>query len=304
MSADLLTYISQYLEYLEVNKGYSPHTLSAYQRDLRQWASVLEAQQCPQLEGNRLVLSAYMRLLRQSTRKTSSVLRKLSCLRSFYTWMQQEHYCLSNPVDKLDRPSGTRSLPKALTPSQVQTLEAALTQQGSPHELMLFELLYACGLRISEVLALRGKDFHWEGAYLKVTGKGRKDRLIPLADRSYDHLKQYGDTYGLLPESLWLSAWESDWQKSSAGPLHLNRYTLWQVCRRWGEQFLDRSNLHPHQFRHSFASHLLENGADLRSVQELLGHQDIATTQIYTHIQKPRLKQLHQQVFGSPDSSS
>jgi integrase/recombinase XerD len=307
-------YLSQYLELLGGLRQASPHTLAAYRRDLLLFLRIAETVRQNPLQPTRLLLNAYLSHLRAQQLKTTSISRKLSSLRSFYKWLQQQGFCQHNPMDKLEGPKATRYLPKVLNQKEVQRV---FSQQLSLQQRVALELMYACGMRVSEVLALRWQDVDAGGGYLKCKGKGNKERLLPLAPATLALLKQaqavaeqashlsYERSAFVLShnDAVAATAEEEEASIRAAAPgrqrltpeRYWNRKRLWSLTQELAHQL--GKAFSPHSLRHSFATHLLENGADLRVVQELLGHSNIGTTQIYTQVSKSHLKTVHQQWF-------
>lgn len=284
--------LSEYLRTLEDVKGYSSHTIEAYQRDILEFIDFLDTETTGKhLESFPIRrLNQYFLMLRSKQNKTRSVLRKVSSLRGFYQWMMNQGMTSENPFLTIDLPQNRAPLPKVLSINEVSLLlsHPSLT----PQDTLIIELLYGCGLRISELLSLRPTDIELDHQFIRCMGKGRKERLIPLNPTSIEVLKPI-----LNPKQHLFAI-------SVKAPLLLDpvsqktptRKDIWQRLQTLGQNILGKP-ISPHTLRHSFATHLLENGADLRSVQELLGHQDIATTQIYTHVSKKQLKSVHQTFF-------
>lgn len=282
--------ISPYLGQLGQVRGYSKHTTDAYALDLTQFLSFLEEAQLT-LQDRRLV-TRYLGWLRQRGQSVRSILRKISSLNGWCTWLQQQQLVDSNPFALIDLPKRTKSLPKGLTPLEIQRLYQLPL---SPLEAVILELLYACGLRVSELCGLKRADMDLKAGHLRCKGKGQKERLLPLGPASIAVIEAY------LSQHPWIQAdtEEGHLLRAPENRKKLNRMQVWRVVQALGQR-IGKPKLHPHVFRHSFATHLLENGADLRVVQELLGHHDIATTQIYTQVSKRHLKQVYQQVFSTP----
>lgn len=284
--------LSEYLRTLRDLKGYSTHTLEAYQRDILEFILFLE-ETTGKPEGKKLSLrhlNAYFLMLRNKGNKTRSVLRKVSSLRGFYQWMVSQGLLSENPFQVLDLPKNHLPLPKVIHPKDIDKI--LKHPQTTLLDQLVIELLYGCGLRVSELLSLRHQDIQLEHQFIRCVGKGKKERLIPLNKSSIQMLRPM------------LKQQQSLFPNQPTQPIILNptnqkpftRKQIWARLKHLGQHILGKK-LSPHTLRHSFATHLLENGADLRSVQELLGHQDIATTQIYTHVSKKQLKSTHQSLF-------
>jgi integrase/recombinase XerD len=250
----------------------------------------------------------YLGQLRQQHKATSTLLRKTSSLRGFFDWLLDmapklidldfKQLPVENPMAFLEMPRKTKTLPKGLGNADINRLFTLLESDLPCHNNLtplnpslqyrnrvILELLYGCGLRVSELARLTFGQLNLQAGYLRCIGKGGKERMIPLSEPALNTIRLYCDSRPTQhANSLVLDG--------------LSRYQLWQLVKQWG-QMLGRAFITPHTFRHSFASHLLENGADLRVVQELLGHSDIATTQIYTQVSKPRLRRVHQSIFDA-----
>jgi integrase/recombinase XerD len=302
----LLSLVSEYLSHLSHQRGLSGNTLQAYEQDLCDFMAFVAGQGLALSQINRRHIMTYLGQLRQQHKATSTLLRKTSSLRGFFDWLldmapklialDPVHLPVENPMAFLEMPRKTKTLPKGLGNADINRLFTALetvlpssaaqtpaTQTLQYRNRVILELLYGCGLRVSELAQLTMGQLNLQAGYLRCVGKGGKERMIPLSEPALDTLRLYN---GSRPAQ----------QASSLLLNGLSRYQLWQLVKQWG-QVLGRGFISPHTFRHSFASHLLENGADLRVVQELLGHSDIATTQIYTQVSKPRLRRVHQSVF-------
>lgn len=274
--------LSEYLEYLEVEKGLSENTLEAYRRDLTDF---LEFCGADIREIQRSHLNGYIRNLREKEYSSTSVMRKIASLRGFFKWLCASEICRTNPTLTLEQPKVPKRLPKVMT---IQEIEAILNDNLNKIERVIVELLYGCGLRVSELVNLNINDFDLKAKYLQTTGKGSKDRIVPLGSKAITAIKNY------LPERDYtIKKHRIDTKKllvNEQGRI-LTRQDVYNFIRGQGEKI--HKHISPHTLRHSFATHLLENGADLRIVQELLGHSDVATTQLYTHISKKRLKEVY-----------
>jgi integrase/recombinase XerD len=290
--------LSEYLNYLSQERGYAPNTLEAYERDILEFLNFQEGRKIKLYQITRRSVNGYLAELRNRQNATTSILRKISSIKGFYEWLQIKGILKDNPLALLELPKRRTPLPKVLTVGEVSRL--LNSDSISLQDKTIVELLYACGLRVSELTSLLVKSIDMGGGYLRVLGKGNKERLIPLGDVSMMVVKKYLQETGLQEEDHLFPHYEG------SKPLlktPLNRRDVWQRVRNM--RSLIGREVSPHTFRHSFATHLLENGADLRVVQELLGHSDIATTQIYTQISKRHVKLAHHNVFNpSPPSNN
>jgi integrase/recombinase XerD len=284
--------VAEYLGVLRTEQNASPHTLSAYARDLEDFRRFLARRRTTLEVATADDLVTYVASLREAGRAPASVARRLSALRGFYRHLVREHGLARDPTEHVDAPRAARPLPKTLSlPVATALVEAPdVSQPRGVRDRALLELLYATGLRASECLGLRLEDVNRAAGYVICTGKGRKQRLVPVGATAL----------------AWIEAYLRDvrpgWtRRRDAGRLFVNprgtvlsRQTLWTIVRRAATRAGVRRRVSPHTLRHSFASHLLEGGADLRSVQAMLGHADIATTQIYTHLPGPALRRMYE----------
>ncbi len=287
--------IDQFLSYLFVEKGLSTNTLEAYSRDLINFQEFME-KNCsitdPVKTDTGDVL-AWLRGLKDSGRSASSITRALSPVRGFFRFMIMEFGLRSSPTSVIGNPIRGRTLPIVLDPSEVEKLMHApdLSKDSGIRDRALLEILYSCGLRASEAAALQLADADLKNGFLRVTGKGRKERIVPMGEEAITWLKSYlkGPRSRLLKKGNSFFIFVSNRSKP------LSRQRIWQLIKKYALLAGIHKNVYPHVLRHSFATHLLEGGADLRSVQLLLGHSDIGTTQIYTHVDISRLRKIHRQ---------
>jgi integrase/recombinase XerD len=284
--------LSEYLNHLSGERGYSPNTLLAYERDIVDFLNFHELRSGKLSRVNRRDVNRYLAELRARRNATSTLLRKISSVKGFYDWLQTQGVLRENPIALLDLPKRRKTLPRILSITEVSRLlsHPKLTLQDK----VMVELLYACGLRVSELTSLTVRAIDIPGGYLRIMGKGDKERLIPLGDVSVMMVKHYISETGLTGQDHLLPHLDEELRPlTHIEPL--NRREVWQRVRDL--KHIVGRDISPHTFRHSFATHLLENGADLRVVQELLGHSDISTTQIYTQISKRHIQAAHSSVF-------
>jgi integrase/recombinase XerD len=283
--------LSEYLNHLSGERGYSPNTVLAYERDILDFLNFHETCNGKVANVSRRDVNRYLAELRARKNATTTLLRKISSLKGFYNWLQSQGVLRDNPLALLDLPKSRKTLPKILSVGEVSRL-LSHPDLGLQDKLIV-ELLYACGLRVSELTSLIVSAIDMPGGYLRVTGKGGKERLIPLSDVSVMVVRHYLAQTGLRGSDGLLPHLDGPRPLLHTEPM--NRREVWQRVRNL-KHILGRE-ISPHTFRHSFATHLLENGADLRVVQELLGHSDISTTQIYTQISKRHIQAAHSGVF-------
>ena len=289
---DVNDYLATYLDYLAVERGASPHTLDAYRRDLRRFIGFMTERGREDIgtvtPEDVLAFIAYLRGLDLSA---NSVNRSLAAIRGFYRFLSKERKTLASPVDRLATGKTWMLLPNVLS---IQDIDRLLAQPGmnSPaamRDSAILEMLYATGLRVTELIELTVHGIDWQAGFVVVMGKGRKERVTPMSRTAYDLLRRYVEEArgallkGRMSNSLFVN--------KSGGKF--TRQGLWKLVKKYARAAGMEEKVHPHTFRHTYATHLLEGGADLRAVQVMLGHADIATTQIYMHITRDRLKSVH-----------
>ena len=278
--------LSEYLEYLEVEKGLSANTLEAYRLDLTAFLDFCFSIEVEELNlMTRSHINLYIMDLRDKAYKSSSVIRKIASLRGFFKWLCAGEICIVNPTLTLEQPRVPRKLPKIVS---IQEIEGMLRADLNGAERLIIELLYGCGLRVSELVNLKTNSVDTSANYLKCTGKGSKERLVPLGSKAKSAFLDY-----LVQRDLVVKKFRLDTKNLliTEGGRFLTRQDIYTFIHNQGLKI--NKNISPHTMRHSFATHLLENGADLRIVQELLGHSDVSTTQLYTHVSKKRLKEVY-----------
>jgi integrase/recombinase XerD len=287
--------IENFLHYLAVEKGYSEHTISAYRNDLTQMADFASKQaSAANWPGfNRQSMLSYMLELKERGYAATTVARKVAAARSFFGFMVAEGHIKNDPTENMSSPSVGKALPKPIPISQVRLLleqPAKLTTPEAHRDRAMLELLYASGMRISELVALNLGDVNTESNYfVRCFGKGRKERIIPLYENIAKAVKTYIDedrpklAHGKKGTAMFLNA-RGD---------RLTRQGFWQKLKEYARSAGLSSQISPHTLRHSFATHMLSGGADLRSVQELLGHANISTTQVYTHLTTDQVRRSY-----------
>lgn len=290
MEADL---VQEFLTYLLVEKGLSINTHLSYGRDLCRYKRFLDRYGRSMLEAASMDISGYLRSLVDDGLCVRSYTRGLIAIRGFYRYQARKGRITASPCDSVDMPRQQKQLPEYLSVAQVELLLSAPdtnTALGLRDKAML-EVLYATGLRVSELVGLRLNDINLQGGFLMAFGKGSKERLVPMGEASMYWIKRYIDVARDILKG------------TRADPPHLfltvrgarmTRQNFWVIIKNNAlKAGIDREKIKPHIIRHCFATHLLENGADLRMVQSMLGHADISSTQIYTHVTNERLKLLH-----------
>lgn len=283
--------VTEFLDTLQAERGASPHTLAAYRRDLADFAAHLrrEGRALPQARPDDVI--AWIERLRGDGLKASSIARRLSAARGLMRHLAREGRLAHDPTEHVERPRGGRPLPRTLSPEAAAAVveSAEATSARGLRDRALLETLYATGMRASECLGLRVEDVNLGAGYAICTGKGRKQRLVPLGEEAAGWLRRY------LAEVRPLATRARDSGRLFVNPRGgpLSRQSLWKVVRAAAARAGVARRVSPHVLRHSFASHLLQNGADLRSVQAMLGHADIATTQIYTHLPSAAVRRMY-----------
>jgi integrase/recombinase XerD len=284
--------VEAYLSHLAVERRLSPNTVESYGRDLSQLQEFGAGLERPVEDLDRRGLEALVRQLMGEGRSPASVARAVACFRGFYRFLVVSGHRTVNPADDLRAPRAWKTLPKFLSVADVDTLLSApdpTTPRGL-RDRALIEVLYATGLRVSELINLKPQDVNLESGYLTTTGKGRKQRLVPLGDEAASWVVRY------LKESrpvLLKKRSSTRLFVNARGGTGLSRVGFWKILKGYSRQAGLNSSLSPHVLRHSFATHLLERGADLRAIQMMLGHSDLSTTQIYTHILEARLRAVY-----------
>ncbi len=284
--------IEGFADILWMERGLSRNTLSAYQSDLRAFAVWMDHERGRALiEAQRLDLLDYLAALSIQGRKPRSAARSLSCLRQFYQHLVRQGMIREDPSARVESPKLGRPLPKSLTESEVEALLGAPdTEDPRGHrDRTMLEVLYASGLRVTELVTLTPSQISLNQGVVRIMGKGGKERLVPLGEVAVGWLVEF--VRGPRPDLL--RGRVSDFLFPTARSDCMSRQAFWQLIKRYALQAGVAKPLSPHTLRHAFATHLLNHGADLRVVQMLLGHSDLSTTQIYTHVARERLKQLH-----------
>jgi integrase/recombinase XerD len=285
--------IDTYLTYLRDVRRVATNTVESYARDLAALAAFAEKRGVGVETLERRDLEAFVRSLMTSGLSPRSVARTVACVRGFYRFVALERKADTSPADDLRAPRAWATLPKFLSLEDVDRL-LARPDPSTPRGLRdkaLIEVLYATGMRVSELVALKPADLHLEEGYLTCTGKGDKQRIVPLGHEAADWVRRYmregrGTLAGGATPWLFVNA-------RDGGPL--SRVGFWKVLKEYGLKAGISQRLSPHMLRHSFATHLLERGADLRAIQLMLGHADLSTTQIYTHVLEARLRAVYDQ---------
>lgn len=287
------THFQDYLTMLRVERNLSPRTLEAYQRDLKQYLSFIVDKDIISLSNiSQMHIREYIRSLNEKGLAASSIARIFSSIRSYHKFLSAENYVNENPTLILTSPKAPKKLPHVLMEEEISAIINAVVEtfQYSKRDKAIIEMLYSCGLRVSELCALSLNNLYLNDDMIRIMGKGSKERLLPVGGRAKNFLNDYlihcrpGIQKDKGSSSVFLSR--------NGNPL--TRAMINNILRKWSQVAGISKSVSPHTLRHSFATHLLEGGADLRFVQALLGHSDISTTQIYTHLDKHHLKEVYQ----------
>ena len=285
--------LDQYLDHLRVERRLAANSVESYARDLGRLAAFARREGCPIGALSRQQLEAFVRSLLSEGLAPRSAARAVASTRGLYRFLVKEGRLQASPAEDLHSGRPWPALPRYLTPEEVDRLidqPDTSTPLGQRDRTML-EVLYATGLRVSELVALKAADINLSGGYLTTTGKGDKQRLVPLGDRAADAVRRYQQQSRPRlarpgsPPRLFLNG--------RGGPL--SRVGFWKILKRRAREAGLRTDVSPHVLRHSFATHLLERGADLRAIQMMLGHADLSTTQIYTHVLETRMRAIYDQ---------
>jgi integrase/recombinase XerD len=273
--------LDAFVTHLTTEQGASLHTIDAYTHDIADFLTFMEDEAAARLED--VPFDRYVAHLRAGGKKTRSIARTVSAVRSFFNFLLIDGRVTSNPMAEVELPKFTPPIPKVL--SEEEVLRLLEVPEGEKHGLRdrtMLELLYATGLRVSELVSLKRSDINMEGGFLVASGKRSKQRIVPLGSFARQIVREYLKVVGVPGSFLF----------ANRQGVPLTRQTVWKMIRKYAARVTSR-HVSPHTLRHTFATHLLEGGADLRSVQILLGHEDISTTQIYTHVDSKRLKETH-----------
>jgi site-specific recombinase XerD len=278
--------IDEFLLELRVERGLSPLTIAAYRRDLDQFA----AGSGPGWRDDPAVVGEFVARLRRQGRRASTQARKVAAIRSFYGFARREGVIERDLADLIDPPRPGRYLPEVLAPDEVERILAAPGDDPAGlRDAAILELLYACGLRVSELTGLDLDRLNLGALEVRVIGKGNRERRVPMGEPARDRLHRYLSG----PRQAWTAGKPTPAVFVSQRGTRLGRESVWRLVRRWSQAAGVVGDITPHTFRHSFATHLLEGGADLRVVQSLLGHASISTTQLYTHLTGERVREVY-----------
>jgi integrase/recombinase XerD len=290
--------IAEYLSFLKIEKGLQSNTLTAYEHDLKRYLSFLKHTRS--IERAEVIdvhhIEEFLQELKVIGLAVSSMARNISSVRSFHDYLVMEQYATANPAEIIEIPRSARKLPEILSADEISAMIDVFSDEDNPafiRNKAILELLYSAGLRVSELTTLTLDQLYFEIGFLRVIGKGNKERLVPIGNLAREAVELYLNSVRPV-------FYKSSDRSKNAVFLNqrgtpISRMSVWNFVQDAAKKAAISKKVHPHIFRHSFATHLLEGGADLRSVQEMLGHVSITTTEIYTHVDRSFLHQVHKQ---------
>jgi integrase/recombinase XerD len=289
--------MEELLSWLAVERGRSANTLAAYRRDLAAYQEFLTARKLTPATVTEPVVEDYLAFLRAAGRAPASVARALVSVRSLHRFLEDEGHVTGNPAEEVQRPKVPSGLPKALSEAEVEALLGAVTgdDAGARRDRAILEVLYGCGLRVSELVGLSLADVDLGSGLLRAFGKGAKERIVPVGRLARDALDAWltpGGRGSMVP-GRWARRGDAEAVFLNTRGGRLSRQGAWGIVRHHGDSVGLGDRLSPHVLRHSCATHMLDHGADIRVVQELLGHASISTTQVYTKVSATRLRQIY-----------
>jgi len=290
---ELNQFLQEYLAYLKLEKNLSEQSVSSYSSDINKFLNYIGEQSVTDLNNvTTKLISKYFELMRELGISSSTTSRYLSAVKGFFKYLSSQEYIEKDPVEILSTRITERKLPSVLSFLEIEVLLQSpnVKEKLGLRDKAILELFYSCGLRVSELINLKISDLYFSDGVIRVLGKGSKQRIIPIGSSAVKWITEYMKKLRPLLEKKMKS--ENIIFLNNRGT-KLSRMGVWKIVDRYVKEAKIEKEFHPHTFRHSFATHLLEGGADLRAVQEMLGHADISTTQIYTHIDREFVKQMH-----------
>jgi len=287
--------LKDFIHYLVVERGLAENTVISYERDLRKYYQyIVKVEKITSYEDiTRVQISHFLKHLREQGKSSKTIARQIATIRSFHQFLLRERIAQKDPSVHIEIPQQERALPKVLTIGEVEALLEAPKQTShiGVRDKAMLELLYATGIRVSELINLNIDDVHLSMGFIKCNGRGNKERIVPLGKTAANAIKYYIET----ARPIMLKKHQTDALFVNNHGNRLSRQGFWKNLKKIASEANIQKELTPHTLRHSFATHLLENGADIRAVQEMLGHADISTTQIYTQVSKARIKDVYTQ---------
>ncbi len=286
--------IEDFINYLSVERGLAQNTLVAYRRDLTAYAQHLSSRGFTEISRvKKDAITDYIFQQKKAGLSVSSICRSLAAIKMFHRFLVREGLNNEDPTNLVDTPKLWKRVPDVLSQAEIEAMIHAAQGQGwqRTRDYAILELFYASGMRVSELVGLKIESLNFDIGYVRCIGKGSKERIIPIGRKAKEAIQRYCDK---VRPKLAKSNMTSDLFLSRLGK-RMTRQSVWKLIKHYAAEAHIKKVIKPHTLRHSFATHLLEHGADLRSVQEMLGHSDISTTQIYTHVDRERLKAVHKQ---------
>ena len=294
MKKNNLDQVADFLRFCSLERGVSQNTVDSYQLDLNQFIEYLDKEKITDWPEDPLIIDSYLAKQRDEGKKTSTISRGITTLRRFYRYLLRQHILVVDPLIQIDTPKQEKRLPLALSQKEVEQLLAQpdIKTTTGLRDRAILKLLYATGMRVSDLINLKEADLHTDLKIIRVLGKGSKERLVPVTDFALSWLDKYLKNVrdpALLKKGV---ACDFLFLNNRAG--QLTRQAVWQSIKKYSKLAKIDKDITPHTLRHTFATHLLENGADLRVVQEILGHSDISTTQIYINLSQKHIFDVYQ----------
>ena len=291
--------IEEFLNYLSIERGLATNTVSSYRQDLAKYTKYLSRQNFSDIDQvRREQVTSFMHKEKESGMSATSICRRLAAVKMFHRYLVRERLAKEDPTNLIETPKIWKRVPDVLSQAEIEAMIKASQGRGwqAVRDNTILELLYASGMRVSELVELKVENVNTDVGYVRCLGKGRKERIVPIGRRAQTAVKKYLDTVRgkLVKKNFTTILFLSRLSKK------ISRQSVWKIVKYYAQKANIKKTIKTHTLRHSFATHLLERGADLRSVQEMLGHSDIATTQIYTHVDKERLRSIHKQFHPRP----
>ena len=292
-------FVEDFLNYLSVERGLATNTIHAYRRDLKKYTKYIAKKNFENPDQvKREHIAGFMQSEKQGGMSATSISRRLAAIKMFHRFLVRERLSKEDPTGLIETPKLWKRVPDVLSQAEVEAMITAASGRRwqNVRDQAIVELLYASGMRVSELVDLKVEGVNLEVGYIRCIGKGRKERIVPIGKRAQTAIKRYLDTVRpkLIKKNFTPNLFLSRLAK------RLSRQSVWKIIQFYADKAKIKKTVKVHTLRHSFATHLLERGADLRSVQEMLGHSDISTTQIYTHVDKERLRTIHKQFHPRP----
>jgi integrase/recombinase XerD len=289
------SFLKEYLSHIKLEKNLSDNTVSSYKNDISAFVTFLKDYDITDPSDiSTENINKFFKVLKDLGLSNTSTARYFSSLKGFFSYLEKNNYIKKNPIEKISAPKLSKKLPSVLNVSEIDSIlsQPDVNDKLGLRDKAILELFYACGTRVSELINLKISDLFLKDEVIRVLGKGSKERLIPIGSSAIKWIDKYLKN---SRSALMKFSKSGNYVFLNSRGTKLSRMGVWKIIDRYVKQAGIEKEVHPHTFRHSFATHLLEGGADLRAVQEMLGHADISTTQIYTHIDRDYIKQVHKQ---------